>query len=635
MRVILAAALMFPSLLASANPPTLEDIIKPAQHDLVNISPGGDYIAATVRKDGKMIVAIINRLTMKPERILDPEDKGAIERISWVSDKRVFVRNSRVTTGVEQAYLEPYIMAVNVDGSHKRVLYASVVDTLLDDDDHVLVERCSVNKIDGCWTYVEKTDAESARPGKRVVEGPMINASYMSDNLGAVRFAYAWDDKGIQRVSTLHEGKWTSINDESTSGVEASPLGTSRDGSRGYLLSEQRQGPSVIEEVVFATGERKVVMSDAVLDPTFVVWSADGAQPIGAAYGLGVPRARFWNPEDPDAKLLKQLEAAFPDDAVAFGSGSRDGQYVIVNVWGDRDPGTYYLMDRATKKTSLLLRMKPWLNPETLAPAQPIAFKSRDGLEITGYLTLPLNSTGKPPLVVLPHGGPFFLRDEWSYDEEVQMLAAHGYAVLRVNFRGSSGFGRQFVLSGFKQWGRKMQDDVTDATRWVIGQDKIDSQRICIWGSSYGGYAALMGAIAAPDLYKCAIATAGLTDLNLHWKWGDTHRSKWGRSYLNEAMGKDQKELYELSPVKHAAEIKADLMLVHGVRDPRVSYEHAKAMRIALDAIGKPYEGYFPADETHGIYGDENREEYYTRVLEFLSKRLGGKPAAAFSAKGA
>lgn len=634
MRGAVAAALLFPSLALAAPPPTLGEILKPAQHDLVNISPGGDYIAATVRKDGKMLVAIIDRQTMKPERILDPEDKGAVERVNWVSNRRVFVRNSRVGAGVEQAYLEPYIMAVDVDGSRKRVFYASVIDTLLDDDEHVLIERCSKGRIDGCWTYVEKADAESGRGAHRVAEGPMLNASYMADNRGEVRFAYAWDNKGIQRVSLLNEGKWTPLNDESQSGVETSPLGTSRDGTRGYVQTERKQGPDVIEEIVFATGERRVVMSDARLDPEFIVWSADGAQPIGAAYGPGVPRARFWNADDPDARLLKQLEEAFPNDAVAFGSGSRNGQQVVINVWGDRDPGSYYLLDRATRKTSLLLRMKPWLDPDSLAPATPVAFKSRDGFDLTGYLTLPLNVAGTPPLVVLPHGGPFFVRDQWSYDEEVQLLAAHGYAVLRVNFRGSAGFGRQFVESGFRQWGRKMQDDVTDATRWAIAQGKIDPRRICIWGSSYGGYAALMGAIQAPDLYKCTIATAGLTDLNVHWKWGDTHRSKWGRTYLEEAMGKDPKELYELSPVKHAAAIKADVMLVHGIRDPRVSYEHAKAMRAALDAVGKPYEGYFPPDETHGIYGDENREEYYTRVLAFLAANVGGKPAQVAAKKG-
>ncbi len=617
----------------AAAPPVLEQLLKPSQHGLVTVSPGGQYIAATSRIDDKMMLIIFDRLTLKPVRVLDPEKDGAIARVSWVNAERVFVMNSRTGGTVEQAFLEPYIVAVNVDGSRKREFYASVIDTLLDDDEHVLISRCGKTSMNGCWPFVQKVDTDGGRAGPRIADAPMLNADFMADKHGQIRFAYGWDDHDVQQVSILEAGKWMHLNDESATGVEVMPIGVSRDGALGFLRSERIVGPDVIEQVVFATGERKVLLSDPRLDPSFIVWSADGAEPIGAAYGLEVPRARFWNPEDPDAKLLRQLEAAFPEDAVSFLNGSRDGQHVVVGVWSDRDPGSYFILDRTGKHTSLIARERPWLDPAALARSQAISFPSRDGLELTGYLTLPTQTTAqRPPLVVLPHGGPFDVADEWGYDEEVQVLATHGYAVLRVNFRGSAGFGRSFVESGYRQWGLKMQDDVTDATRWIVAQGEVDPARICIWGSSYGGYAALMGAIQAPDLYKCTIATAAVTDLNLHWKWGDTHRTKWGRNYLEEALGKDPEKLHSASPVKHAAKIQADVMLVHGVHDDRVSYEHAKAMRVALDAVGKPYEGYFPADETHGIHGHENRKEYYMRVLRFLATRIGGEPPAIAAA---
>lgn len=615
---------MASSLSAAAAPPTLEQLLRPDQHDLVSISPGGDYIAATTLKDDKMVLAIIERETLKPVRVLDPEKDGAIERVSWVNHERLFVMNSRTGESVEEAFLEPYIIAVNVDGTRKRVFSASVVDTLLEDDEHVLISRCARSSSKGCWTFVQKVDIDGGRGGPRIADAPMINADFMADNRGEVRLAYGWNENDVQQVWMLDEGEWVLVNDEASSGVEVMPIGVTRDGASAFLRSEQRSGPDVIERLTFATGERQVVMSDPVLDPAFIVWSADGSQPIGAAYGLEVPRARFWSPKDPDAVLLRQLEAAFPEDAVAFTSGTRDGRHAVVGVWSDRDPGSYYLLDRESKRTSLLLRHKPWLDPSALAPARSIAFKARDGTPLTGYLTLPPGRSGSlPPLVVLPHGGPFDVKDSWAYDEEVQILAARGYAVLRVNFRGSAGFGRKFVESGFRQWGRKMQDDVTDATRWVVQQGKVDPQRICIWGSSYGGYAALMGAVQAPDLYKCVIATAAVSNLNLQWKWGDIHRSKWGRNYLEEAMGKDPRELHEYSPVRHADKIQADVLLVHGARDDRVSFEHAKAMRDALEAAGKRYEGYFPKNETHGIHGDENRRQYYERVLAFLDARIG------------
>lgn len=613
--------------MASAAPPSLEMLLKPSDHTLMTLSPGGTYIAVTTRVDDRVMLAILDRRTSKVVRLLDPQKDGAIEHMVWANDERLFVRNSRTGYSVEQAYLEPYIMSINADGTRRRAFHADIVDMLIDDSEHILVARCAKSSLKGCWNYVQRTDNEGGRGGPRLAEAPMVDAHFMSDNVGQVRFAYSWDDADVQQLWMLDGGSWAQINDEAVTGIEVTPIGVSRDGRSGFLRSERTRGPDVIERVVFATGVREVVMGDPKLDPLHILWSADGTQPIGAAYGLGVPRARFWDASDPDAKVLLQLEAAFPDDAVAFTSGTRDGQHAIVSVWSDVDPGSYYLFDRDAKSTSLVARATPWLSPDQLAPSRPFAFTARDGIEITGYLTLPLAAVGRPPLVVMPHGGPFGVRDSWSYDEEVQTLAAHGYAVLRVNFRGSGGFGRSFEESGYRQWGRAMQDDVTDATRWAIAQGHGDAGTICIWGSSYGGYAALMGAAREPDLYRCLIATAAVTDLNLSWRWGDTRRSRWGRHFMAQAIGTDQKELHELSPVKHAASIRADVLLVHGKRDSRVSFEHAKAMLAAFERVGKRVEHDFIVNETHGIYGDANRLAYYRQVLAFLDARL--RPRAA------
>jgi dipeptidyl aminopeptidase/acylaminoacyl peptidase len=620
----------------SAAPPTLEDLLKRSQHDLVSISPGGTYIAATFRKtenkEDKMMMVIIDRKTGKPVRLLDPEERGGVARIWWANDERLFLMNSRYGRKFAEQYTEDYVLAINVDGTRKRVVTGSLISSLPDDDDNILIERCAKRTLKGwCMSYLEKTDNDGSRKGERIVDSPDDRSNFYADNIGQVRFAYSWDDEDAQKLWLLKAGQWTMFNDERETGVEVLPIGSSRDGAAVFLRSERRSGPDVIEKYVFASGERTVAMSDPVLNPAFIVWSADGRQPIGAAYGTGVPRARFWDANDPDAKLLKQLEAAFPDDAVAFASGSRDGQHVLLQVWGDRDPGSYYMLDRASKKTALLAREKPWLNPEDLSRAQPVSFKARDGLEIQGYMTMPSAVSGEvPPLIVMPHGGPFDIRDTWFYDEEVQILAAKGYAVLRVNFRGSGGFGRSFVEAGHRQWGKKMQDDVTDATRWAIAQGKIDPARICIFGSSYGGYSALMGVVQEPTLYRCSISTAGVTDLNLMRKWGDIQRRESGRHYLNTQIGDDVVELHEYSPVKHVAKIQVPVLLVHGRHDDRVSFEHAKTMQAAMEKAGKPLETYFFGNETHGIYDDENRKEYYERVLRFLAANL--KPNAVAEA---
>lgn len=611
-----------------ARPPPLVDLARPAQHGNVSISPNGEYLAATTKRGDQGLLAIIDLATLKPVRVLDPEERGRIEQVVWANPRRVYVRNARVGSTVEQAYLEPLWVAVNVDGTRRRAFDAWLIDALADDDDKILVGRCSRRTGDGCWTYVEKSDSEGGRGGERIADAPVPNADFMADNAGQVRFAWAWNKDGRHQLWLLRDGNWTKLNDEADSRVVVEAVGVSRDGRFGFLRAQRRQGPDVIESIDFSSGERRVVLSDPVLDPLYLLWSADGREPIGAAYGLGLPRGRFFDPGAPDAKLLKQLEAAFPEDAVQLSGGAGDGSRALVTVWSDRDPGSYYLFDRKARSTALLLRAKPWLDPSTLAAATPVRFAARDGTELTGYLTLPVGAGGGPrtqPAVVLVHGGPFDARDDWGYDEEVQVLAAHGYAVLRVNFRGSAGQGRAWVESGYRQWGGLMQDDVTDATRWLGTQGAVDPARICIMGSSYGGYAALMGMVRAPGLYKCGVAVAAVTDLNIHWRWGDTHRTRWGRQYLEEAVGKEPAALRAASPVAHAAAIKADVLLVHGKFDDRVSFEHAKAMTAAMAAAGRPMETWFADDETHGIYGEDNRLEYYGRVLRFLSGRIGGR----------
>lgn len=617
---------------AAATPPSLDDFLRPGLHDEVQISPGGRYIAATVRKpenrENRVLLLILDRATNTPVRVLDPERKAEIGRFWWVGEARLFVQMRRRGDRFQQYYTDPRVVAVNVDGSDKRVIHDDFLGTLVDDDDHVLVERCGRGTRKGCVSYVQKVDAKAGLAGPRIADAPEPGSRFFVDNAGRVLFATVWDDEDVQRVWRLRDGRWSLFNDEAQSGVELRLIGTSRDDTQVFLRAEQPAGPDTIERLDLAGGARTVVMRDDALDPAYVLWSADGRQPIGAAYGPGLPRARFWDPADPDAKLLRGVEAVFPDDAVAFSSGSRDGRHIIVRVTGDRDPGSFYLMDRATKHMDLIARAKPWLAPDALARNEPVTFRTRDGLVLHGYLTLPLAAAEAgavpPPLVVMPHGGPFDVQDAWFYDEESQLLAANGYAVLRVNYRGSAGAGRVFVRSGYRQWGLKIMDDIVDGTRWATASGRVDPRRVCLWGSSFGGYAALMGVVREPDLYRCAISTSGPTNLIISWKWGDTHRSAYGRHYLDEAVGDDEKALYAQSPIAHVDRIRAAVLLVHGRHDDRVSFEHAKAMAAAMEKAGKPLETHFFVDETHGIYGDGNRRAYYGHVLAFLRTHLRG-----------
>lgn len=224
-------------------------------------------------------------------------------------------------------------------------------------------------------------------------------------------------------------------------------------------------------------------------------------------------------------------------------------------------------------------------------------------------------------MVVLPHGGPHGIRDWWEFDPEVQLLANRGYTVLQVNFRGSGGYGTDFERAGYGEWGAKMQDDLTDATRWAIEQKIAPADRICIYGASYGGFAALMGAAREPDLYRCAIGYSGVYDLELLHESGDPDVPA-DVAYLDRALGTDAAKRRAQSPVYNAQSIKAPVLLIHGSADRTAELEHAKRMRAALENNRKKVEWLALRGEGHGAYDEDTRREVYERILQFLDANL-------------
>jgi len=281
-----------------------------------------------------------------------------------------------------------------------------------------------------------------------------------------------------------------------------------------------------------------------------------------------------------------------------------------------------------TKRADFLRAGRIWIDPKQMRPKQPIALKARDGLELHGYVTRPAGD-GPHPLVVMPHGGPHGIRDTWEFDPEVQLLANRGYAVLQLNFRGSAGYGIDFETAGYGEWGARMQDDLTDATRWAIEQKIAPADRICIFGISYGGFASLMGVAREPDLYRCAIGYAGVYDLELMWESGDIPDSRRGRDYLQRVLGTDVAKLRAQSPVYNAQHIKAPVLLIHGKSDWRADYEQAERMKAALVQHDKKIEWLALSREGHGAYDENTRRAVYERILQFLDANLRTTPAAA------
>jgi dipeptidyl aminopeptidase/acylaminoacyl peptidase len=357
------------------------------------------------------------------------------------------------------------------------------------------------------------------------------------------------------------------------------------------------------------------------VDISSLVTGLTGRRIVGVVTDIDKPQLHWLDETDRATKIHRALNKTFPGQIVSVVSTTHDGLRAIVFVSSDVNPGDYYLFDTRAMHMNYLFAASRWIDPAQMHGKEPFVVNARDGVVLHGYLTRPAG-TGPYPLVVLPHGGPHGVRDEWNYEWEVQLLANRGYAVLQLNYRGSSGFGLDFEASGYHQWGARMQDDITDATRWAIDNKVAEPDRICIYGVSYGGYAALMGAVREPKLYRCAIGYAGVYDLELMLSSGDVPQSRLGRAYLSVALGNDVTDLRSRSPAFNAARIQIPILLIHGKEDGRADFKQAKKMKAALKDNTKEFEWMALSREGHGVYDEETRREVYERILKFLDRHL-------------
>jgi dipeptidyl aminopeptidase/acylaminoacyl peptidase len=326
--------------------------------------------------------------------------------------------------------------------------------------------------------------------------------------------------------------------------------------------------------------------------------------------------------------MYRAVEAELPGYEVAFTAGTKAEDKFIVVTYNDRTQGKRYLYDRTSGKLDYLAEVAPWLKEQELAEMKPVSYTSRDGLTINGYLTLPKGvAPAKLPVVVNPHGGPW-ARDSWGYNPEAQFLANRGFAVFQPNFRGSTGYGRKFWEASFKQWGRSMQDDVSDGVQWLVKQGIADPKRIAIYGGSYGGYSALAGAAFTPDLYAAVVDYVGVSNL---FTFMETIPPYWKPflAMMYEMVGdpvQDKALLTEFSPAFHVDRIRAPLFIAQGANDPRVNKAESDQVVAALKKRGVTVEYMVKDNEGHGFQNEENRLEFYTAMERFLAGHLRREP---------
>ena len=327
-------------------------------------------------------------------------------------------------------------------------------------------------------------------------------------------------------------------------------------------------------------------------------------------------------------QLKESLQALFPEDWVSISTGDSNNTKGVFRVYGSNNPGDFYYFDLLKGQVFMLYQNSPWLDRNVLTKKKLIKYKARDGLTITGYLSLSKKKTDKNYFIILPHGGPN-VKEGYGYDGWTQFLTNRGYNVLQPDYRGSTGYGRNHYVLGNRQWGKTMQDDLSDGVYWAIENGYADEDRVCIAGGSYGGYAAMAGAVFTPELYRCVINFVGVADMRDLLKgfgskssrfntWEDEGRLEWG----DDKGPESDKYISEISPLLHVENIQAPVLISHGTNDNVVPVEHARRLRSEMEKHGKTYEWHMQAYEGHGFGGELARLEHYQVQEKFLKKYL-------------
>ena len=635
--------------LAQQAPQPVRDFVSHAAYGTVKISPNGEYLAVTVDKGEQDVLAVMRTSDLKLIKVNQLPDNKSVGSFYWVSPDRLMFNAIKKLGGYAQPFNTGEWFAVNADGSQPRplIFYGtrdatqrgktvgserfSLLDTLRDDDQNVIMQATSPRSSEGVGTEVYRMDTLS---GRRISLGraPKENCSIALDASKQPRFAVcssSKDEEGEYDERTelyrRDEKEWTLVNASKSGGKHLSVIGTT---SNGTVYAEQDDGklPAAIGTLNTTTGDFTPLFQDKVAEVSDYIWSTDESTLVGVVTEAGAPAVKLLDEASQDAELYASLASAFEGQMVDFASHTQDGRKIVVSVYSDSNPGELYLYDRDTSKARFLMTRKPELDKKRMASVKPFSFTARDGKLIHGYLTLPHGSNGKNlPLIVNPHGGPIGPRDNWGFNPEAQLFASRGYATLQVNFRGSGGYGRAFQDAGHQQWGQGIQNDIIDATKWAINNGYADEDRVCIYGGSFGGYSSLMAPIRAPGMFKCTFGYVGVYDIDMMFKKGDIPERESGQRFLRRTHGTDTKVWAENSPARRAAEVKIPVYLAAGARDVRTPPEQTELMNKALIAAGNPPEGMIiQSGEMHGFYDVENRVKLYTAMLEFFARHIGG-----------
>jgi dipeptidyl aminopeptidase/acylaminoacyl peptidase len=636
----------------------IEDFSRAPSFSRARLSPDGGQIAYVADHNGRPKLHVLDvagkstvRINLGEEQLINGFQKE-LETFVWVGNRRLLL-----STTVNDARFG--VIALNSDG--RRTVAISGLEK---SSDLQLVGNSRVAPSwarevvhvfnDAAGTVLmldrhETTPGSFNRPDIITVNTLTGLSRTILKNPGEVA-RWGFDFAGVARLGFLSHGDLSGLiyrDSEAAPWQTILPLKDRRDELRmlafdaahnqvfvAALTENKRWAPFPLDTANGQLG--KPLIADATYDimPDRFVPSLDGvalAGPVfsqakqsmvGFRYYTEAARVKWFDQEF--SGYQQAVDKNLPNTVNLIVDQSMDGKRFLWFSFSDQDPGSYSLLDTEKRSFTQIGKRMAWIKPDQMAAMLAIKYAARDGLMIHGYLTVPVGYKPKDlPLIVMPHGGPW-VRDVWGFDPLVQLLANRGYAVLQMDYRGSTGYGDELYQEAKRQIGGKIQDDIEDATRWAIAAGVADPKRIAIMGSSYGGYSTLFALGRSPDLYRCGISIAGVTDWPAMYEDSDVAENKAAKRYWQEQIGDPNKDdLRNISPVNFADKIVARVLIIQGKKDQRVPQDQAKRMIAALEKEGRKPESLFLSDVGHNFGNERKRTETYSRIITFLEANLG------------
>lgn len=648
MRRAMTAIVVLPFLLSAfpaiAAPPAEAFARMPSFTDIA-ISPGGNYLAVRANIENQFAIKVYDNSGRGLTSLFGftEDSERSVDWFQWVSADRLLMSVAMTGRRYSSRVVKTYeTRLVSYDASTRELipLFSThrskvpiqiqdrVVSFLPDDPGHILVQYAEENP---SRPDVYKVNVAKQDDHRRILRGQFGVLHWMADASGAVRLGSGLKDDNKERFLTIRrqgDKKWINFSHRVASdSLEFTPVGFSPDPDKIFVRSNHEGDPSGLYTFDIVTDEfAELIFKHPTVDIHNVSLDHNTGELLAISFVEDdIEAIRF--SEEPIHEDIDKLREQFPDTTLRTTFISDDGQFAVILSQGATDAGRYLVFDRAENQLKGLPHQYPELDGVELGQTFVTEYAARDGLTIPAYVTLPpgmrsLDDAKALPFVVYPHGGPAS-RDFLRFSFSVQFLVAQGYGVLQMNFRGSEGYGKAFEEAGRREWGQAMQDDITDGAHWLIDTGAADPDKLAILGGSYGGYAALMGAVKTPDLYQCAVSFAGVSDLPELLRLA---RQYVGGSYSTRFIGdlwKDRKMLAENSPALQADKITVPVLLMHGDEDTVVDIDQSERMARALRKHGKQFEYHVFKDGDHHLSLYENRLQFLTAVERFLHRCLG------------